>query len=80
LHESFIITAASAPRLGERIVWVIEGGPLDAQRCQRLLEFVKTRLPKFYAPLEIVTLEAFPETKTGKINRTAIKKLLSDRV
>ena len=80
LHGRFVISGINDRRLGERVVWVIEGTALDIERPQRLLEFVYGNLPKFHAPTEIIFIPAFPETKTGKINRTAIKLLLNSRV
>ena len=79
LHGRFIISAVNDLRLGERLVLVIEGSAKDTGRAPQQLEYLRTRLPKFHAPTQIVHLAAFPETKTGKINRTAIKIMLNSQ-
>ncbi|MBF9254861.1 AMP-binding protein [Pontibacter sp. 172403-2] len=62
--------------LGEKIVLVLEGNPLEAGKEQELLKTLRKFLKRFEMPKELYYIPAFTETATGKISRQrTLKKL-----
>ncbi|MET0372485.1 MAG: acyl-CoA ligase (AMP-forming), exosortase A system-associated [Sphingobium sp.] len=54
-------------RLGQAILLLLRGGDAEAVAAR-----LKTDLPNFMQPREIIVLEAFPRTPNGKIDRVAL--------
>jgi o-succinylbenzoate---CoA ligase len=77
LHLQYIVTSLRDQTLHEKIVVVIESEPIDNQFKEALLREIAKVLERYEIPKDILTLTAFPRTRTGKTNRLEIKKLLS---
>ncbi len=74
VDRSFVVSSVSDDELGEKVVLVIES---DSYDDTELKENLKTL--KFYeTPKDIVFVSLFPYTKTGKIKRNVIKRMLSN--
>lgn len=75
IRQRFVISSLNDEIIGEKPVLVVEG---DIDKEFSLPEISKQAfLTKIETPRQIITLESFPETNTGKINRLSIKHLLS---
>ena len=60
---------------GESVrAYVTLRGPSDRPRSQELIRFARERVG-YKAPEEIVVLDAMPRTATGKLDRTALKRM-----
>ncbi|MDD4920894.1 MAG: AMP-binding protein [Bacteroidales bacterium] len=64
----FAISSLPDPKFGEIIVLAVEQ-PIDEGLLAR-------HLPSYQIPKRIIQIEAIPRTESGKINRTALKKIL----
>lgn len=65
----FVISSEADDALGSRVVLIIEGSPLKAEKEQRLLERIKTRVHRYEAPKRVKYITEFPMTPSGKIKR-----------
>lgn len=74
IKARFIVTGMSDGKLGEKLVLVIE--TQTPEGFGALPGLIAENLGSYKKPREIVFLEKFPETSTGKINRREIQKLL----
>jgi O-succinylbenzoic acid--CoA ligase len=75
IKERFIIASENDKDLGEKIVLIIENPKDSTTEISKKIEDIKA-LDKFEMPKKIYTLEQFPETNNGKIQRKkAIKTL-----
>ena len=74
IRERFIFTGMPDVKFGEKLVLVIETP--TPEKFEKLPELIADILGAYEKPREIVFLEKFPETSTGKINRREIQKLL----
>ena len=63
ISQRFFISSKSDVALGQKVILIIEGNKIDA------LNF--NDLDKYEKPKEILYLEKFKETKSGKIDRKA---------
>jgi O-succinylbenzoic acid--CoA ligase len=77
LHRKAVISAIPDRALGEKLVLVCEGGPLKSGQKNRIIDLLSQELPKFSVPKDIICLSSFPLTRTGKVNRIEIAKLIS---
>lgn len=73
INQRFVISSVPDEKLGDKLVLVIEGLPFSAQNMQ---EQIAHLLSPFERPRQILFLNQFPETTSGKIRRTEIKKML----
>ena len=61
----FFITSVEDEKLGERVVLVVEG---ESQEID--LSYLKSLLPKYHSPKEVLYLKQFSRTDSGKIQRS----------
>lgn len=78
LHHRFIATGISDEKLGDKLILICEGA-LSEENKKDLLEKAGHRLHKYELPKEIIAINSFIETASGKINRskTTIKATLT---
>ncbi|MBS1681782.1 MAG: AMP-binding protein [Bacteroidetes bacterium] len=69
ITQRFYVTGIPDEKLGERVVIIFEGRPFAHSLQERVIKEVKEQLTKFEVPKEILFLEKFAETATGKIKR-----------
>jgi o-succinylbenzoate---CoA ligase len=74
IKERFIITGLPDIKLGEKVVLVIETS--NPARFETLPGLIAKKLGAYEKPREIVFLEKFPKTSTGKIIRSKTQQLL----
>jgi o-succinylbenzoate---CoA ligase len=74
IKERFIFTGTPDGKLGEKLVLVIETS--TPEKFETLPGLSAENLGSYEKPREVMFLEQFPETSTGKINRREIQKLL----
>ncbi|WP_347158630.1 AMP-binding protein [Pontibacter chitinilyticus] len=65
----FFIAPQPDQRLGQRVVLVLEGAPLDKKKAAALLQRIAENLPKYEQPQALYFSPAFAETATGKLLR-----------
>lgn len=69
LDVPFFITARTDDRLGQHVVLVVESPSWTPEEKTAFLERLRSRLPRFERPREIVCLEKFDRTESNKIIR-----------
>lgn len=62
--------------LGQKLVLIIETNFLTNEFKQKIVGYLKQKLPKFEIPKEIFTINSFIETQTGKIDKKATLKCI----
>jgi amino acid adenylation domain-containing protein len=68
-----VVLAREDPFSGRRLVaYIIPSGKNPAPMAGELRDFLKRKLPEYMVPAFHVTLEAFPLTTTGKVDRRAL--------
>jgi long-chain acyl-CoA synthetase len=67
------------PERGEEVVAVVQLAPGREATGDELVEFAKGRMAKYKYPREVVVLDAVPLTGVGKINRRAVREILSGK-
>lgn len=65
IHTDFFITSKSDQTLGQKLVLIIEGTPLA-------IDINKANLSRYQIPKEIIFINQFPRTESGKIQRNKI--------
>ena len=73
--QNFIIIGIPDTTYGEKIVMVIEGKSTPT-REEWMQKLKAGSLPKYHLPKEVIYLERFPLTDSGKINRKKIKAMV----
>jgi len=73
----FVISSLSDEKLGDKMVLVIEGEPIDIDVINEKLAEL---LPSFERPKAIYFMDQFPETRNGKIKRNEIKETIKMRI
>ncbi len=74
LSVNFAITSVPHPQLGEAVVMLVCPYPyMDMLQVQ-----VCSMLPKYEQPKHIVVVDAIPQTASGKIDRSACKRLAAE--
>lgn len=68
----FAIGSAPDVSLGEKIVLLVEKEDIDKGQ---ILTSLKTLLPEYHTPKEIITVQQLPLTPSGKLDRQALKPL-----
>lgn len=71
--QPYVISSVPDQKLGEKIVLVIEGNPMEPRLLE---EAISTILHAYERPRTILFLEHFPLTESGKIRRNEIKQRL----
>ena len=66
------------PKLGSRIVAVLEGPPLDSQAAQALQQELSHSLSKYEQPKALCYASRFAATPSGKIDKKATLQLMDD--
>ena len=75
ISARFVISSLPDQMLGEKLVLVIEGTPIDTICIeQKTIEL----LSPFERPKSIYFLETFPQTPNGKLRRNEIKQLINN--
>lgn len=72
IYRRFIIGGLPDEVLGEKIVLIIEGKPMEDSCLESLHNRIRMNVEKHQAPKEIRFTESFPETASGKIKRKEI--------
>ncbi|GGE44691.1 AMP-binding protein [Psychroflexus planctonicus] len=76
IEKPFFITGISDESLGEKVVLFVESkDEADKSAIQNLVKEVET-LDKFEIPKEIILVDEFEKTRTGKVNRSGTKELV----
>lgn len=73
-NNRFVVSSLPDDRLGRKVVLVVEAGPGIKPRIN--LDEISDCLLPYEKPREVLFLEKFPETHTGKINRIGIQNLI----
>ncbi len=74
-HKEFVISSLKDKKLGEKAVLVIEGHePYDGFSLE--LKKSISGIQKYYLPKEVLFLNKFPRTNSGKIKRLGVKEAL----
>ena len=68
-RRRFFVAGFPDARLGQEVVMVVEGVPLDGVQEIQLLQMLGQQLPRYHAPRRLLYLPAFADTTTGKIDR-----------
>ena len=74
IEERFILAGLPDSELGERLVLIIEGSPDKDIGLEQLKQL--RGLKNYEIPKEIFYLQKFPETKTGKLKRKEITRMV----
>lgn len=72
IYRRFFITGISDEALGQKVVLIIEGKPMEPDCVEALENRIALALEKYEAPREIYFYDKFPETGTGKIKRKEV--------
>jgi len=75
IRERFVISSVPDEKLGEKLVLVIEGKPIE---IEVLKQKINDLLTAFERPKVIYFLEYFPTTDSGKIRRKDLKQLIQN--
>jgi len=73
-HQRFFLSSVSDPRLGNKMVMVIED-PYMSTSAAQTREILKASLAPHEIPREFLSCSRFLETETGKINRNSSLEL-----
>ena len=68
--KGFFVAGVPDETLGKRLIIIIEGR-INSDRELQLLSKLREKLPKYCAPQEMLFIDRFLETSTGKIRRKA---------
>ena len=79
LENRFFISGMADPKLGSRVILVVEGDPFDNALAERIHKSLGGVLTKHETPKEILAVKHFVETETQKINRKATMEELKDK-
>jgi O-succinylbenzoic acid--CoA ligase len=77
MDRRFILVGTPDELLGEKLILLIEGEPLDTVTAKLLQGFMSDHLDRFEVPKEVRYVTQFAETGTGKIQRRKSFELLS---
>jgi o-succinylbenzoate---CoA ligase len=73
LHVRLVISSRPSKTLGEEVICILETERVDSELKETLKAEFARILDRFERPKEFICVFPFPETETGKINRTALK-------
>jgi len=69
IRNKFFIASRPDDSLGEKLLLIFEGPELTEKGETMLFDKMKTHLPPYHCPKEVIYLPQFVYTDTGKINR-----------
>jgi len=72
ISRRFVISSVPDERLGEQLVLIIEGKPFDTHILKQKIALILT---PYESPKSIRFIDRFPETNSGKIIRSDLKKM-----
>lgn len=77
IESDFNITSVKSDKYGEMVCLLLaDGGKLlDKYSDDSFLRFLKTNLPKYWAPKILLRVDSLPRTESGKPARAKLKKL-----
>ena len=70
IKGSYAISSIPHSKLGEAIVLLVD----NIEDQQQSEEFIKT-VPRYHQPMYIIKVKDIPLTRSGKIDRIAVKKI-----
>lgn len=74
--RQFFIAGITDEKYGQLPVLIVEGESLEEEEQASLLGYLKTRLPKYQAPAQVLFVERFERSASGKLKRkTMMEKL-----
>lgn len=73
IQDEFYATSVQHPSLGEQMVLVVNNVLVSPEKT---FTKIGNALPRFLQPASLFYVDVFPKTKSGKINRMALKNLL----
>ncbi len=76
LDQKFIISGLPDPRLGQKVVLIIEGTSWSAHDIDKVLKNLTEKLPRYHAPREIVFMDNLKITASGKVDRKGTMELV----
>lgn len=76
IAEPFAISSVRDPKLGEKIVLILNCIPFDTTNLE---EKIRSSLPVFERPKAFFFMEQFPMTESGKIKRKELKQLIQNQ-
>ncbi len=76
VHEAGVVGALDAT-WGERVVAFVSRSPGERVEAEELIAFVGERLAAYKTPDQIVFLEVLPKSPVGKIQRRALREMLT---
>ncbi|MCS5489955.1 AMP-binding protein [Algoriphagus limi] len=68
-EKRFFLGGISDPVLGQKLILLIESPEKDLEKVKILLEQLKPKISRYERPREVIFLNQFEETSSGKINR-----------
>lgn len=77
IQRNFFVAGLPNETLGQEVVVVVEGNPLSGEAYNSIRVDLSQRLSAYEVPRQILFLENFRYTPTGKINRAESTRLLS---
>ena len=80
ISVNFALTAVPHPKFGEALVLLVEKDRNEVIRPEELAEQIRSILPKYQQPKQILWIESLPLTQTGKISRAECRKLAAKLV
>jgi acyl-coenzyme A synthetase/AMP-(fatty) acid ligase len=70
----FVISYQPHPSLIEELILIVEGPGWDNKEKEALLEKIKSIIGTTPRPKQLYFMASFPETETGKIQRSALRE------
>ena len=75
ISRRFVISSVPDEKLGEQLALIIEGKPFDTHILKQKIALILT---PYESPKSIRFIDRFPETNSGKIIRSDLKKMLRE--
>lgn len=73
---AFFIYGKKDEKLGQKLLLVLEGNDFEISKIKNFKDDLKTKLINYLVPKEVLVLDKFVRTDSGKINRLETIKLL----
>lgn len=67
--QRYFVTSLPDPKLGEKIILMVEGEQAAHQDSDQVIQALKAELPRYHAPKSLLFVPKFAETVSYKINR-----------